>query len=77
MRLVGFGRDTEQERKAGQQAQSVEKHEALLNDGAIAPDLEFGVVVRYTAQAGESVPIELDGTERGQVAVVDLVPRQA
>ncbi len=30
-------------------------------------------VVRYTARAGESVPIELDGSEYGQVAVVDLV----
>jgi hypothetical protein len=29
-------------------------------------------VVRYTARAGESVPIELDGSEHGQVAVVDL-----
>ena len=34
-------------------------------------------VVRYTARAGESVPIELDGSEHGQVAVVDLVARQA
>jgi hypothetical protein len=34
-------------------------------------------VVRYTARAGESVPIELDGTEHGQVAVVDLIARQA
>src|SRR5262249_3273933 len=30
-------------------------------------------VVRYTARAGESVPIELDGSERGQVAVADLI----
>jgi hypothetical protein len=34
-------------------------------------------VVRYTARAGESVPIELDGNEHGQIAVVDLVARQA
>ena len=34
-------------------------------------------VVRYSARAGESVPIELDGSEHGQVAVVDLVARQA
>jgi hypothetical protein len=32
-------------------------------------------VVRYTARAGESVPIELDGSEHGHVAVVDLVAR--
>jgi Uma2 family endonuclease len=37
----------------------------------------FTDVVRYNAQAGESVPIELDGHERGQVAVADLVARQA
>jgi Putative restriction endonuclease len=30
-------------------------------------------VVRYTAAAGESVPIELDGTEYGHVSVLDLV----
>jgi Uma2 family endonuclease len=34
-------------------------------------------VVRYSARAGESVPIELDGREHGQVAVVDLIARQA
>ena len=34
-------------------------------------------VIRYSARAGESVPIELDGSEHGQVAVVDLVARQA
>ena len=34
-------------------------------------------VVRYSARAGESVPIELDGSEHGQVAVVNLVARQA
>ncbi len=33
-------------------------------------------VIRYTARAGESVPIELDGSEHGRVAVVDLVVRQ-
>jgi Putative restriction endonuclease len=32
-------------------------------------------VVRYSARAGESVPIELDGTECGHVAVADLVAR--
>jgi hypothetical protein len=37
----------------------------------------FMEVVRYSARAGESVPIELDGRECGQVAVVDLVPRRA
>ena len=34
-------------------------------------------VVRYSARAGESVPIELDGSDHGQVAVVELVARQA
>jgi Uma2 family endonuclease len=34
-------------------------------------------VVRYTARAGESVPVELDGSERGQVAVADLIARPA
>jgi hypothetical protein len=34
-------------------------------------------VVRYSALAGESVPIEVDGSVHGQVAVVDLVARQA
>ena len=34
-------------------------------------------VIRYTARAGESVPIELDGSEHGQVGVVDLIARQA
>jgi hypothetical protein len=33
-------------------------------------------VVRYSARAGESVPIELDGSEHGQIAAVDLIPRQ-
>ena len=42
-----------------------------------------GKVARYTdvvrdfARAGESVPIELDGSEHGQVAVDELVARQA
>jgi hypothetical protein len=34
-------------------------------------------VVRYSARSGESVPIELEGNERRQVAVVDLVAGQA
>ncbi len=34
-------------------------------------------VVRYSARAGESVPIELDGSNHGQVAVAELVARQA
>jgi len=34
-------------------------------------------VVRYSARAGESVPIELDGSEHGLIAVVNLVARQA
>ncbi len=34
-------------------------------------------VVRYSARAGESVPIEVGGSERGQVAVADLVAAQA
>ena len=34
-------------------------------------------VVRYSARAGESVPIELDGSERGQLSVADLVARQS
>jgi hypothetical protein len=33
-------------------------------------------LVRYSARAGESVPIELDGSEHGQVAVIDLVAGQ-
>ena len=33
-------------------------------------------VVRYSARGSESVPIELDGTERGQIAVADLIARQ-
>ena len=37
----------------------------------------YADVVRYTARAGESVPIELDGSEHGRVAVVDLIARQA
>jgi len=32
-------------------------------------------VVMYTAQAGESTPIELDGTRHGQIAVTDLIAR--
>ena len=34
-------------------------------------------VIRYTARAGESVPIELDGTQHGQIAVADLIARPA
>ena len=34
-------------------------------------------VVRYTARAGESVPIELGGTVHGQVSVLDLVAQQS
>ena len=30
----------------------------------------------YSARGSESVPIELDGTERGQIAVADLIARQ-
>jgi hypothetical protein len=37
----------------------------------------YADVVRYSARAGVSVPFELDGSGRGQVAVVDLVTRQA
>ncbi len=33
-------------------------------------------VVRYRAKAGESAPIELDGTAYGQVAVADLIAPQ-
>ncbi len=33
-------------------------------------------VIRYSAQAGESAPIEIDSSGYGQVAVVDLVARQ-
>ena len=32
-------------------------------------------VVIYTARAGESVPIELDGSRHGQIAVNDLIAR--
>lgn len=34
-------------------------------------------VIRYTAPAGESFPIPLDGTEHGQIAVADLFARPA
>jgi hypothetical protein len=34
-------------------------------------------VVRYSARAGESVPIERDGSEFGPISVVDLIARQA
>jgi hypothetical protein len=34
-------------------------------------------VVRYSARAGESVPIEIDGNSYGQIAVGDLIARQA
>jgi Uma2 family endonuclease len=34
-------------------------------------------VIRYSAGAGESVPIEIDGHEHGQIAVLDLVARQS
>ena len=37
----------------------------------------YAVVVRYNARAGESVPVEIDGSERGRIAVADLIPRQA
>jgi hypothetical protein len=36
----------------------------------------YADVVRHSARAAESVPIELDGSERGQFAVVDLVAPQ-
>jgi Uma2 family endonuclease len=36
----------------------------------------YAEVVRHSARAGESVPIELDGTECGRVAVASLVVRQ-
>jgi Uma2 family endonuclease len=36
----------------------------------------YADVVRYSARAVESVPIEVDRTVRGQVAVVDLVARK-
>jgi hypothetical protein len=35
------------------------------------------VVVRYNARAGESVPVEIDGSERGRIAMADLTPRPA
>ncbi len=34
-------------------------------------------VVRYSARAGESAPIELEGSNHGHVAAVDLVAPQA
>ena len=37
----------------------------------------FTEVVRYSALAGESVPIEIDGQEYEQVAVADVVARRA
>jgi hypothetical protein len=37
----------------------------------------YGDVIRHSARAAESIPIELDGSEHGQVAVVDLVAPQA
>ena len=33
-------------------------------------------VVRSGAHASETVPIDLDGSERGQIAVDDLIVRQ-
>jgi hypothetical protein len=36
----------------------------------------YAEVVRYTARAGESVPIEVDGIERGRVPVADLIAPQ-
>lgn len=41
------------------------------------PVARYTDVVRYSARAGESVPIEIDGNERGQIAVAELVARQA
>jgi len=35
----------------------------------------YADVVIYTAQAGESAPIELDGSRQGQIAVSDLIAR--
>lgn len=35
----------------------------------------YATVVRYAAAAGESVPIEVDGVERGRIAVADLFMR--
>jgi hypothetical protein len=32
-------------------------------------------VVTYSARAGESVPIEFDGTRHGQIALIDLIAR--
>jgi hypothetical protein len=37
----------------------------------------YSDVVRYSAPAGESVPIEIDGVAYGQIAVADLVGRQS
>jgi hypothetical protein len=37
----------------------------------------YSGVVRYSARAGESVPIEPDGSTFGQVAVVNLVAPKA
>lgn len=37
----------------------------------------YSDVIRYTARAGESFPIEIDGHEYGRIAVTDLVARQA
>src|SRR5205823_6441067 len=35
----------------------------------------FSEVIRYSLQAGETVPIALDGRDHGQIAVADLVAR--
>ena len=35
----------------------------------------YADVVTYTARAGESAPIELDGSRHGQIAVNDLIAR--
>jgi hypothetical protein len=40
-------------------------------------DEKVELVACISARAGESVPVEVDGSEHGQVAVVDLVARQA
>ena len=37
----------------------------------------YADVVRYNARSGESVPIQLDGSEYGNIAVADLIARRS
>jgi Uma2 family endonuclease len=49
--------------------------EAWTGPTGIGSAARYTDIVRYSARAGESVPIELDGDAKGQIAVMDLVAR--